>query len=279
MVAAIGLLLQTPQQQMPVFRTNADLVVVYPLVTSDAGRLITSLNAEDFTILDNGKAVPVTTFSNDTQPITAVLLLDMSASMDDSLVRVRESAARMIDAMLPVDRLRVGTFGSEVVLSPLLTSDKNVLRRVLREELWPGGSTPLWNALGVGMQSLSNETGRRTIVVVTDGVDTSNLSQAAVIDRAIKGQFMTYAIALEGKGLSQRMIGLITDTGGGYFDLKRKDDLGAAFVQVAAELRHQYLVGFTPADLDGKAHTLEVRINTPGMRARAARSFVSPIRK
>ena len=266
-------------QQTPVFRGNVDLVVVYPLVFSDTGRLVTDLTAADFTVLDNGQPVPVTVFSKDTQPITAVVMLDMSASMDDSVVRVRDSASRLIEAIQPDDRLRVGTFGSEIVLSPHLTADKRTLTRVLREELWPGGSTPLWLALDAAMQSLATEGGRRTIVVVTDGIDTTSATQGRVIERAIKDLFMIYAIGIEGKGISKQLFSLVTETGGGFFGLNRGDDLGAAFAQVASDLRHQYLLGFTPATLDGRTHALDIHVDRPGYRVRAARQFVAPLKK
>jgi VWFA-related protein len=265
--------------QEPAFRASVHTVAVYPLVSGADGRLVTDLTRDDFIVMDNGAPATVSVFSTDTQPITAVLMLDMSASMEDRLVRVRDAAVGFVNAMKPADRLRIGSFGSETALNPWLTADKAILTRILREELWPGGSTPLWNALDVAMKSVADETGRRTIVVVTDGVDTSSASQAEVAQRAIGGLFMIYAIGLEGKGLSPKLTDLIAQTGGGHFDLRRQDDLGAAFTRLQTELRHQYLVGFTPAQLDGLTHTLEVRMKRPGLTVQAARQFVAPLVK
>jgi Ca-activated chloride channel family protein len=277
--AAAMLVASSAADQTQTFRSRIDMVVVYPLVSGPDGRLVTDLRAEDFTVVDNGAPAQIDTFSSDRQPITAALLLDMSASMEDRWTGVRDSALKFVDALEPIDRLRIGSFGAEVAMSPHLTNDKKVLARVLSEELWPGSSTPLWRAIGAGMQSLAAETGRRTIAVVTDGLDTSNASHFAVVDRAIKEQFMLYAVGFEGKGLGPRLVDLIGQTGGGYFDLKRKDDLGVAFLRVAEELRHQYLIGFTPASLDGRTHSLQVRVNKPGFRARAPLQFVAPLRK
>jgi VWFA-related protein len=261
------------------FRASVHMVAVYPLVSGPDGRLVTDLKQGDFTVLDNGQPADISIFSSDTQPITAALLLDMSSSMDDHLARVREAALGFVKAIGTADRVRIGTFGSEIALSPLLTGDKAVLSRVLREELWPGGSTPLWNALDAGMRSLASEPGRRTLVVVTDGIDTSTATQAAVIDRAIGGLFMVYAIGLEGKGLSAKMVNLISQTGGGHFNLKRADDLASAFARLTEELQQQYLVGFTPSVLDGRAHQLEVRVKRPGMRVQAPKQFVAGLEK
>jgi Ca-activated chloride channel family protein len=270
---------QTPPPQQPqpnqVFRARVDTVAVYPLVSAPDGRLSTDLTRDDFVVLDNGKPAAIEVFSSDEQPVTAALMLDMSASMDDRLVRVRDAASRFVDAIGPPDRLRIGTFGSEISLSPWLTGDKQLLARILREELWPGGSTPLWSAIGAGMKSLSRETGRRTIVVVTDGVDTTGGTQVTVATRATNELFMIYGVGMEGKGLSPALVKLIAETGGGYFSLTRKDDLGAAIARLALELRHQYLVGFVPNELDDKVHTLSVQVTRPGFSVRAPQQFLA----
>ena len=169
----------------------------------------------------------------------------------------------------------MGSFGYEISVSPWLTGDKQVLARILREELWPGGSTPLWNALAAGMKSLAGEAGRRTVVAVTDGVDTTGGNQAAVAARATNELFMIYGVGMEGKGLSPALVNLIAQTGGGYFSLTRNDDLGAAFTRLALELRHQYLVGFVPNDLDEKVHSLTVQVKKPGFTVRAPTQFLA----
>ena len=261
------------------FRTTAHTVAVYPLVSGADGRIVTDVAQSEFSVLDNGQPVDISVFSTDSQPVTAVLMLDMSASMEDRLVRVRDAATGFVDAIAPTDRLRIGSFGSEIAVSPLLTGDKAVLTRILREELWPGGSTPLWHALDAGMRSLATEPGRRTIVVVTDGVDTSSATDDVVAQQAVNGMFMVYAIGLEGKGLSVKLTDVISKTGGGHFNLRRQDDLATAFARLAAELRHQYLIGFTPTALDGRMHTLEVRVNRPGHRVQAPKQFIAPVVK
>ena len=65
------------------------------------------------------------------------------------------------------------------------------------------------------------------------------------------------------------------ETGGGFFDLKKDSDLGASFTRIAQELRSQYLLGFSPAALDGKVHKLEVRVKRTGLKARSRRSYVA----
>jgi VWFA-related protein len=299
--------------QTPVFRGGAQTVPVYATVLDAQGRLVPGLTKRDFTILDNGNPVEITTFSNDIMPVALVLLLDMSASMAGEHVRVQQAALRFVDALLPDDRVRVGTFGDEIAMSPWLTSDKDVLRRILREEVWPGGGTPLWSAMRAAMQSLDAVTGRRALLILSDGIDTGcptligsfapppvpavpfavaprqrnaglfsgtatdpRCSSFVEVERAASaGEFMTYAIGMEGPGIVGGLERLPDETGGGHFELKRNADLSTTFAQVADELHHQYALGFAPATLDGQTHRLELRLTDRLLVARARKSYVA----
>ena len=107
---------------------------------------------EDFTVLDNGVPREIT------------LLLERRPAdhrrrharherqhVQPRFIRLRSSTQSFVDALLPQDRAQIGTFGDEIAISPHLTGDKPVLRRVLRDELWPMGGTPIWNALDAAM--------------------------------------------------------------------------------------------------------------------------------
>src|SRR5215467_6722190 len=139
------------QTQQPTFRSRVETVAIYATVTDRSGRLVTGLGKGDFQLLEDGRSVDVTLFSNEPQPATVVIMLDMSQSVGPRELLARDSAQRFVDALEPGDRVRLGSFGVEIALSPLLTGDKDELTRILREELWPGGATPLWNALFAAM--------------------------------------------------------------------------------------------------------------------------------
>jgi Ca-activated chloride channel family protein len=271
-------------QQAQTFKSSVQTVAIYATVRDASGRSVPDLVKDDFELLDNGKPVEITTFSSGRQPLTVALLLDMSGSMNPSVLRVRDSTLRFIDALLPEDRVRICTFGAEIAISPILTADKAVLTRIVREELWPGGGTPLWNAVFAGMQSLAGEPGRRVVLVLSDGVDADSLpgwkaSFGDVRSRATREGFMLYMIGMEGSAIStppkQEVLVLIDDTGGAHFNVRASDDLGQTFTRVAEELRRQYLIGFVPAVADGREHRLELTVKKPGLKARARKSFVA----
>jgi Ca-activated chloride channel family protein len=262
------------------FRTGVQTVALYATVSDREGRLVPDLDRTAFEIRDNGRPVPITVFSNQIQAITVAVMLDMSGSMSSKFLQVRQSSLSFVAALGPRDRARIGTFGEEVAISPLLTGDRDVLTRIVQEELWPGGGTPLWKAIEVAMTSLAREGGRRVVLVLTDGLDSvsgedSELrgSPSDLKRRATNESFMVYAIGMDGTGLDGDIEGLAEQSGGGHFKLSADADLSATFARVIDELRHQYVLGFAPAVLDGKDHKLEVRTMTAGLKVRAQKSY------
>jgi len=280
-LAVAGLVMATivnAQQPRPTFQSAARTVMLHATVRSADGRLVPDLPREAFAVLDNGRPVDLTAFSNDPQPLTVALLIDMSGSMEQHFLRVRAATREFIKALQPGDRVRIGTFGDEVALSPHLTGDKTRLMRILEEETWPGGGTPMWRAMHAAMVSLDKEAGRRVLLVLTDGSDTTSAGEHTAVEiemRAINENFMIYGIGIEGTGLDATVRSMADETGGGYFDLKAGDDLASTFARVVEELRHQYVLGFAPATLDGKRHKLEVKLSSPGLKARARRTYVA----
>jgi Ca-activated chloride channel family protein len=298
-IAVAGVAPATQVRSQEPFRAGVRTVAVYATVQERSGRLVPDLSQTDFEVRDNGRPVELTVFSNEALPITVALMLDMSNSMVEEFEQVRAAALHFVKLLGPDDRVRIGSFGDEVALSPHLTGDKHLLARVLGEELWPGGSTPLWSALHAAMGSLVAEPGRRVVLALTDGDDACGLritpapravspgrpvesiagdasscsTFARVSGRAVREDFMVYAIGLP--DLSGDMRALAVETGGGFFTLGGDANLSQAFARVVEELRHQYLLGFSPPLLDGDTHALEVRVNRQGLTARARKSYLA----
>jgi Ca-activated chloride channel family protein len=275
----LGSVLAALEAQEGRFRTSVDTVSIYATVSDADGRLEPNLVKDDFTVLDDGTPREITLFSSDIQPITVVIMLDMSGSMFSRFIRLRTSTLSFIDALLPHDRAQIGSFGEEIAISPHLTGDKAVLRRVIGNELWPMGGTPIWNALDAAMSALASESGRRVVLTITDGRNMCSfphcLKPGDVERRAVREGFMLYAIGMDGTGLDGEIMQMAEETGGGHYALPEGADLTATFARVAEELRRQYLIGFSPAVLDGKLHRVEVRLGRPGMKVRARRNYLA----
>lgn len=271
-------------QQQPIFKSATRTVPVYATVTDATGRLVPDLERADFEVFDEGKKVELSVFENVVQPITVVVMLDTSGSMTMNLELLKQAATQFVIRLLPADRARVGSFSDKIRVSPAdFTGDRDELMRILREDIQFGNPTALWDATDVSMDALKDMQGRRVVLVFTDGADTySRRSQGDILTRARSEEFMIYAIGLRsqmrGQGVTRPDPGLkkvAEETGGGYFELRRTDELNATFTRVAAELHSQYALGFTPQAIDGKVHKLEVRVARPGLVARARKSYVA----
>lgn len=268
------------QQPAPTFRADSRAVPLYVTVQDRDGRLVPGLTRADFMVRDNGRPVDITLFSSAVQPITMVLLVDMSSSMAHRYIHARDAMLELVEALLPEDRVRLGTFGDRILFTPFLTSDKETLRRLLHYELWPGGDTPLWLAMRTAMSSLDDEAGRRVVLTVTDGRDSCRGRGCVGFDEveahALRNEMMVYAVGMAGTEIDRDVTKLAERTGGGHFELEPGDDMKETFRRVAAELHQQYLIGFVPAVLDGRRHAIEVRLKDRNLRARTRADYLAP---
>ena len=166
------------------------------------------------------------------------------------------------------------------------TNDRDQLIAALKE-LDFGNPTRLYDAVAASIERLKNIEGRRVVLVFTDGDDTGSRAAAEACSSArAREEVMIYAVGLTQRLLQRRqrqvrskpdsgLRRLAEETGGGYFELEKTSDLAPTFTRVAQELHSQYVLGFTPAVLDGKVHRLTVRSKRPGMTVRARRSYVA----
>jgi VWFA-related protein len=206
LTASVSVAIAAPQTQPP-FTVSTRTVAVYATVTNARGRLVPDLSRDDFAIDDNGKRQTLTLFANDIQPITVVMLLDRSGSMKPNFDLEAQAAGAFVQAMLPADKARIGSFGNRIQVDPPeFTSDREALLKILRNDLQSDGPTPLWNAVNTGIDKLLLEQGRRVVLVFTDGVDkpmdfsgNRNKSLKDVMKRAEEENVMVYAIGLAGQ--------------------------------------------------------------------------------
>jgi Ca-activated chloride channel family protein len=283
---AVALLAMPTDAQIKVSTRTVGLFVT---VLDANKRLVSDLGREDFEIYDNGKPQQITNFDNQTVPISSVVMLDTSGSMTLVLDLVKQAAEEFLLRMLPDDRAKVGAFNDKLEIKPVVglpfSNNRDQLIRAL-QELDFGSGTRLFDAVDFGITELQPIQTRKVILVFTDGEDTSSrVDSGDVVARARAEEVMVYSIGLENEYFNgqQRvrtspdrgLRRLSDETGGGFFMLKKKDELGPTFTRIAQELHSQYVMGFSPETLDGKVHKLEVKVKRPGATARARKSYVA----
>jgi len=291
----------------PVFRSGRDVVRVFATVTDRDGRLVTTLEQDDFEVRDEGKPQPITQFDKTPQPIRLIVMLDVSGSMEGNVPLLRAAGSQLFGRLRQGDVARIGSFGSDITISPSFTSDARELTAALPTSIAPDAPTPLWRAIEQAMDAFAGEDDRRKVILVlSDGKDSGPISfrqrpssQVDVIDRARQEDVMIYAVGMRSRsrnrmlprggmgpgGLQAMLVADLPDpglarvaeeTGGGYIEIRPGQDLGAAFAEVADELHTQYLLAFTPPKRDGKVHDVGVRVTSGGLKTRAKRTYVAP---
>lgn len=283
-VVAAGPAQQQAPAQPPVFRSTVATVSVWATVRDSQGRFVPNLTKDDFDLRVGGKPTEIAVFSNDEQPITVCLLIDMSGSVVRRFLRMRDGAIHFVRALKDADRARIGSFGAEIAISPVLTGDRALLEQILREELWPSGYTPLWSAMGAALESLRGEPGRRVLLTMTDGYNTplsfpGYPSTSAQVREMLRDPgLVVYAVGIKDMlistpsqgALDAELIEMVVASGGASFELTNDADLEETFTRVAEELRSQYLIGFVPDPAAGKSLGISIRARGYSVRSRSS---------
>lgn len=271
--AGSGLLRAQPQ-----FSTRVTQVEVYATVTDKDGRPVKGLRAEDFVVREDDVRQDVTTFIGGDFPAAVALAIDRSFSMQGAPLDVARTAGRVFVASLePEDRVMlISISGNVEVLAPL-SRDREPLLTALGA-LDPWSSTSLHDALIRSLDLLEGETGRRAIVILSDGADRySQATEVDVLNRARRSDVMMYPIAI-GRVRPTLFAELAAVTGGRSFHLRDPKDLQTTLRTVAADLGAQYLLGYAPATPpraggDDDWRSISVSVNRAGVTVRARSGY------
>lgn len=259
------------------FATRVNQVEVYASVSDPSGRPVKDLPREAFSISEDGKPQEITTFVSGDFPAAVALAIDRSASMAGRPLTTAKTAGRAFVASLrPEDRAMLIGISSEVeVLAPLSTERAPIYKAL--DDVDPWSATSLHDALIRSLDVLEGETGRRAIVVLSDGEDRySEATAAAVLERARRSDVLMYPIAI-GKKRAPLFAELATISGGRSFHLRDVRELQATLKTIAEDIRSQYLLGYAPADAiqgeDAEWRTITVRVNRPELKVRARSGY------
>jgi VWFA-related protein len=238
-------------------------VKIYVSVTDATGQPRPGLSASDFAIAEDGQPVTIDQFvGGGAGAINTVLVLDRSGSMDDNdkLDGAKQAAQAFVRQMRPGDQTALIAFSNAPELIQPFTSDTDQLRRAIRR-LRADGSTALYDSLIAGVEQLEGLSGRRALLLLTDGRDMIGTDDPQPASRATLNQ----AIAAANKaGISAQVIGLgdrgsddmrggidetvltrIADgTGGAYFYTPDADQLADLYSRLSADMQQEYVITY-----------------------------------
>ena len=284
-------------------KVETNLVTIPVSVFDRQGLYIPGLKQEDFKIFEDGKEQRIEYFGTTDKPFTVVLLIDTSPSTSYKIEEIRKGAIAFVDQLKPEDKVMVIEFAATVHVLTEPTGDRAAIYKAInRADFGPG--TSLYDAVNFSLSKrLNSVSGRKAIVLFTDGVDTqsikanydSTLALAEESDALIfpiyyntfqdtmSAQISIFGPPMSGSTAREYALGkkyleeLAAYTGGRVFRPEATPGgLTTAFEGIAEELRRQYSIGYIPSE-DGKPgqrKQIKVRVNRPNLVLRARDSYI-----
>jgi Ca-activated chloride channel homolog len=263
-------------------RVEVNLIEFPVMVLDRQGRPVGGLERHEIVVKENGLPVELAQFGfSEDLPLSIGVLIDQSGSMLERLDDAREAGRGFLErVMKPGDRAFAGGFAwSASDLSPFV-SDAGSLRGQFERMDRAEGGTALHDAIVSGLYRFRNVTGRKALVVISDGDDTvSRISQEEMVNYVRASRVPIYFIGIGLSKLDFRTSGklrrLSDETGGVTFLIRNPGELESAYESIEAELRSQYLVGYyTESSGDDRQYrSIEVTVPSRDVQVRAIRGY------
>jgi Ca-activated chloride channel family protein len=282
-------------QPQPVIRVDVNLVRIVATVKTQAGELVGALRKEDFQIFDNGAPQEVAVFERQTdQRLSVALMVDTSGSTAKDLKYETDSAARFLKALLGEgnrdDTVALYSFNWQVTQNNNYTHSFTTLTNSLKTLRGEAG-TSLYDAIYLAARDLEDREGRKIMIIVTDGGDTTSsmdlkkaLAAAQLADAVIYPVVVIPITNDAGRNIGgENALKFMADgTGGRTFLPSLGAELDRAFSDIIDELRTQYLLGFYPRNVPltkDRFHKLEIRVKRPELRVSARNGYYGEAEK
>jgi VWFA-related protein len=266
---------QAQDEGPAVFRSDTRLVVLHASVVDKHGKLVTNLPQNAFKVYENGVQQQIKLFRREDVPVSMGLLIDDSGSMRDKRAKVAAAALAAVKASNPQDEVFVVNFNDEAYLDQAFTNDTKKLQAAL-DRIDSRGGTAMRDAISMSIDYMKKHAkkDKKVILVVTDGNDTaSNETLEKLVAKARQSEVLIYAIGLlneeeprEAKKAKRALHALTEASGGLAYYPKLLPEVDNMALQVAHEIRNQYIIAYTPEiqALDGSFRQIKVTVDGPG---------------
>ena len=258
---------------------DVDVVRLTVVVTDDRGRFVPGLTQKDFQVSEDGVAQKISAFSDERTPLELVTAIDVSSSVTEALPGMKTAATRFLGGLEPTDQSTVLGFNDSIYTLARRSTDQVVRERAIgRLRAW--GGTALYDAIVHSIDVLDRQTGRRAIVLFTDGEDqNSHAPMATAIAQVEASDAMIYVVgqgrAVHSKDLQKLLQRITTTSGGRAFFSTSPQKLDEAFGEILDDLRHQYSISYPAPDdqRDGKWHSITIKAGGGKYKVRARQGY------
>jgi len=243
---------------------DVDLVQVTATVTDGRGRFVRNLPREAFRVYDDDALQPITNYMSQNVPLEIIVAADVSGSMESAMPTVKQAVKKFLSALRPTDSVTLVSFNDNVYTLARPNVDLATRLKAV-DHLSSWGGTALYDVIVKSVGQLGRLTGRRALVVFTDGEDlNSRVPAEAAEERIESSDAVIYAIGL-GRAprvdtLRKVLERLAKKSGGRSFfeDIEGLDDI---FGRIVDELSNQYLIGYARPDAAREGRWRKIRVD------------------
>ncbi len=272
-----------------VVRVSSNLVPVPATIVDNRGVAVANLTVEDFELRIDGQLSSISDIIRSESPVRLVMLFDNSGSLTASRDFEKHAAVRFFqNVMRPVDQAAIYSISTEVFLAQPMTNNVRLLQQTIDNFGRPEGATSLYDGVFAALMYLRPFSGRRVIVIVSDGRDTTSRNDHdfdATLQKLMGDESQIYVVQtglydnanVRDLAAERRMEQFAAQTGGAVYIPKTVDDLDDAFAQIAGDLAQQYVLSYYPSEdkRDGRYHQIALRVKTHNnLRIRARKGFL-----
>ncbi len=249
-------------------KVNVDVVQVTVTVSDGRGRFVRNLPRSAFHVSEDGKGQGITHFSSEDVPLEIVVAIDISGSMTPAMPKLRKAVKEFLGDV-PVQDL-VTLLGFNDSIFTLTRKNGDPAERVKAvDRLAPWGSTALYDVILRGVETLGRQTGRKALIVFTDGEDQGSHATINDVERRLQSSDVTLYMIGQGRGvtmdsLKKVMERLSNPTGGRALFTDSIDELHESFADLLDELSNQYLLGYEPTNTKHDDVWRKIKVDVDG---------------
>ncbi len=270
-------------------KISSNLVPIPASVFDLKGHAVTGLKLEDFELWIDGQPKSLSDITRADAPVRLAMLFDNSGSIDFAREFEKQAAMHFFrNVMRPSDEAAIFSIETDSYLAQPLTSDIRRLEQTIANFGRPSGATSLFDAIVDASGYLRPHTGRRVIVIVSDGIETTSETDFDTAMRRVLADGCQIFVVQTGRydsanvralAAERRMEHFAIQTGGAAYIPRSTKDLDVVFKEIAADLAQQYVLSYYQPEhqRDGRMHVIDLRVKErKDVRVRARKAYYSP---
>jgi Ca-activated chloride channel family protein len=264
-------------------KVDVDIVQVTVTVTDEDGEFVSGLPQSAFHVAEDGEPQSIIHFASEDAPLELIVAVDISGSMAGAMPKLKRAVKDFLAAVPAGNQVTLLGFNDSIFSLTRKTMDPaERVRAVDRLSSW--GSTALYDAIMRGTDMLGRQTGRKVLVVFSDGEDQGSHVSLADLKRRLESSEVTLYMIAQGRGLTleplkKLMSELADPTGGRALFTDNIDALNVAFNDLLYELSNQYLLGYAPTNSARNDTWRRITVDVDGQKDIRARQGYRAVRK